>query len=120
MRDSRPFRGFECSVDTRADVAHVSLAGELDLAASGKLDDLLGGLQNGAGITVVVDMRELTFIDSTGLRTVLAANKRSRENGSRLLLVRGPKSVQQTFAITGLDKHLVFIDDPSRLDDAVS
>jgi anti-anti-sigma factor len=64
---------------------------------------------------LVLDLSDLTFLDSTGLRTVVTADERARENGRRLVVVRGPDAVQRVFAITRLEERLEMVDDASSL-----
>ncbi len=53
---------------------------------------------------VVLDLRELRFLDSCGLARLLAARRRARKLGHRLLLVRGPKAIQRLFALSAVDE----------------
>ena len=82
----------------------MTLRGELDLAT----------VDEAEATTVVVDLRALRFMDSTGLHFVLGADARARERGGRLLLVRGPESVDRVFRLALLDGRLEFVDDPDR------
>jgi anti-sigma B factor antagonist len=95
--------------------ASVALAGELDIATAPGLEQKLAEL--GPEVTrVVLDMRELAFIDSTGLRVVLGLANGLGENSARVVLVKGPDPVQRVFTLTGADRELTIIDDPSELD----
>ena len=49
-------------------------------------------------------------MDSTGLRTILVADRRIRQAGRRMCLVRGPRSVDRVFTLTGADRQLQFLD----------
>src|ERR671915_135991 len=53
----------------------------------------------------------LEFIDSTGLRIVIAADARARKEGRRLVVVAGPPSVHRVFRIALLDRRLEFVED---------
>jgi hypothetical protein len=64
---------------------------------------------------IVVDLRELEFMDCSGLRVVWAAHRRE---GERLVLVRGPDHVQRVFEISGLVTLLRFVDEPPKGDGA--
>ena len=90
----------------------LELAGELDISTSQDLERELTRLERGSPPTLIVDLRALTFIDSTGLRTILAADTRARERGGRLAVVTGSPSVQRVFEISRLDQRLTFVDDP--------
>ena len=56
-------------------------------------------------------------MDSTGLRILLAADRRAREGGRRLVIVRGPEVVRRVFAVTRLDERLEVVDEPPALSD---
>lgn len=92
----------------------VSLSGDLDLASAPGLDESLRGCEDGAD-TVLMDLRGLSFMDSSGLRVILGADARARSRGSRLVLIPGPPGVQRVFQLTLLDTRLEFVDDPSEI-----
>ena len=93
----------------------ISLKGELDLSSVGKVQEELRRVEAEGPAVLVLDLSNLTFLDSTGLRTVVTADERARENGRRLVVVRGPDAVQRVFAITRLEERLEMIDDASSL-----
>lgn len=99
-------------IERDGETAIVSLAGELDLATAPGVDEQLRASEDGAA-TLVMDLRGLTFMDSSGLRVILAADARARSRGGRLVLVPGPPGVQRVFQLTLLDTRLEFVDDPS-------
>jgi len=96
-------------------VAHLEIEGDLDIAKANELERQLLGMEQDSPRTVVIDLRKVTFIDSSGLRLVLRAQVRAREAGRRLVLVPGPERVQRVFRVTRLDSRLEFVDDPSLL-----
>jgi anti-anti-sigma factor len=55
------------------------------------------------------------FIDSTGLRALIAADERARSDGRRLAVVRGPKAVERLLAVTQLDQRLDIVEDPDSI-----
>jgi anti-anti-sigma factor len=91
----------------------VSLFGELDLATVGQLQEELDRL-SGAGrmCELVIDLRELDFLDSTGLRLLLQLHSDCRADGCSLGLVPGGRAIQKLFAVTGTDAHFVFVAPP--------
>src|SRR5688500_7369593 len=90
---------FETTVT--GDTAVVALTGELDVSGSALLEaELERVAADHDPARVVLDLSELEFMDSTGLRLVVLADSRSREAGRRLVLVRGAPDVQRVFAIT--------------------
>jgi anti-sigma B factor antagonist len=64
---------------------------------------------------VVLDLSKLTFLDSTGLRCLVTADERARDEGRRVVIVRGPEAVQRVFSITRLEERLEMVDDASAL-----
>jgi anti-sigma B factor antagonist len=93
-----------------ADGVVVSLFGELDLATVDQLQDELDRLAaTGRPHELVIDLRELDFLDSTGLRLLLQLHSDCREDGCSLGLVPGGRAIQKLFAVTGTDAHFVFV-----------
>jgi anti-sigma B factor antagonist len=96
-------------------VALVSLAGELDISAIGDVEGKLKGVEERRPPLLVLDLRELSFLDSSGLRLVLEADLRSRRDDRRFAVIRGPEAVHRVFLIALLDKRIEFIEDLSTL-----
>ncbi len=82
--------------------------GELDLATVGQLEAELDGLRAAGLGEVVLDLRELAFIDSTGVRLILAEERGAREDGREFGLIGGPPAVQRILEISGVVEHLRF------------
>jgi anti-sigma B factor antagonist len=82
----------------------VTLQGELDLACAYTFDRELRRLEDSAPDCIVIDMRGLTFVDSSGLGRLLGARRRARRAGRRLVLVRGGHAIQRLLAIAGLEE----------------
>jgi anti-sigma B factor antagonist len=95
----------------RPDGVLIALAGELDLATAPKLEDEMKRVEEDRPGVIVLDLRPLAFMDSSGLRALLAADRRAREAGRRLILVRGDERVQRVLKITRLDERLEIVDD---------
>lgn len=88
------------------DAVRLALSGELDLAVADMLGDRLRMLRN-EGYAVRLDLSELEFIDSSGLRELIIAVTESRSNGRQLEIeqqMTGP--VRRTVELAGLDSHL--------------
>jgi anti-anti-sigma factor len=75
--------------------------GELDLATAPALELALDGALADA-LRVVLDLRELDFIDSSGLRTLLSARKRAEGTGAEFSLVAGDRGLERTLEIAGV------------------
>jgi anti-sigma B factor antagonist len=100
---------FATTIDgARADVV---LRGELDLPATAELEPELTRLACEPGVAeVALDLRQLDFLDSSGLGCVLDGAARLGFNDRRLILVRGPPLVQRVFELTRTADRLDFID----------
>ena len=96
-------------------LVQVSLRGELDLSTVDKVEDELRRLEDQSDKLLVLDLRGLTFLDSTGLRLMVTADQRARKAGRRLALVKGPETVHRVFTITKLDERLYMVDDVGEL-----
>ena len=94
-------------------VAVVVPTGELDLSGAAILEDELDRLAAEPELaTVVLDLRGLEFMDSSGLRLVVMADMRAREAGRRFALVRGGDTVHRVFEITRMNERLEFVNAP--------
>jgi anti-anti-sigma factor len=104
--------GFSISTSDRDGRAVVVIRGELDLATAPDLEAVLSERLD-AGQDVVVDLRELAFLDSTGLRVLVAAHARVEGGEQRFLIVR-PRpgaTIEKILAIAGVESVLDLIDD---------
>jgi anti-anti-sigma factor len=91
--------------------AHViALSGELDLAGADLLEGELQRVEASDAREIVVDLRDLDFIDSTGVRLIYMADLRARKDSCRLTIRRGPDRVQRLFVMTDLADRLPFVD----------
>ena len=84
----------------RAGAVSLRLTGELDLASAGFLERALRDAQADAS-QVVVDLRDLAFLDCSGMRVILGAAQRARWTGHRLSVIPGPAQVDRVFTLTG-------------------
>jgi len=103
----------ELTTETDGTIVRLALEGELDIASAGQVERELERIEREAPATVVLDLRRLAFMDSTGLRIVVAADARAREGSRRFVVVRGPEAVQRIFRMTRLDERLDMVDDPA-------
>jgi anti-anti-sigma factor len=83
----------------------VALAGDVDLATATVLDDELRRAEESESL-IVLDLGEVLFMDSTGLRTVIAADQRLRDSGGSLRIVNVPAQVSRLFDLVGISQHL--------------
>lgn len=118
-----PVPDFSLSLELRGDgTAVLALAGELDLYRAPEIEQALaeaigadGGDNSDQGPSrLVVDLRSVTFVDSTTLGLLLAASRRGRARGAGLRILVGPETPMTAFVVTGVDRLLAI----SRVDDS--
>jgi anti-sigma B factor antagonist len=101
---------FRVETDQSDRSLEVRFFGQFDYRAFDQVDALLTEAQLGGNRIVVVDIRGLTSIDSSGLKALLHAHLRATALGAHLRLIRGPDNVHRVFERTGLDRRLDFLD----------
>jgi anti-anti-sigma factor len=102
----------EIAVSESGGVRRLRLTGELDMAGVDQFERLLTADQTSGAATFVLDMRGLTFIDSSGLRALIMADQRVRAEGGRFIVVRGPDQVNQVLEMTGVARRIELVDEP--------
>jgi anti-sigma B factor antagonist len=96
-----PQPAFLCShANVGLDAAWVEVAGELDIATTPRLERTLREAQLETRL-VVLDLRDVSFIDCSGVHVIVDASRRARQVGCRLVLLRGAPIVDRVFALTG-------------------
>src|SRR3954453_3573191 len=94
---------------------HVELGGELDIATAPKLEEEMRRVEGAGPALIVIDLRGLEFMDSSGLRALLATDTRAREGGARVVFVRGDERIQRLFELTRVDERIELVDDEESL-----
>jgi len=97
------------------DAVKISLRGELDLEHAYTFDEELRRVEDSDVTCICLDLRELTFLDSCGLARLVAARRRARKAGRRLVLVRGTAAVQRVFQLTAVDEAFEIVTEPDKL-----
>jgi anti-anti-sigma factor len=106
--------GIESDID--GPIPTVRLTGELDISCAEAIERTIEEVERTTNGNLVIDLRALEFMDSTGLRLILSADARARDRGSELVIVRGPEPVDRVFRMAALDRRLRFVDDPAEID----
>jgi anti-anti-sigma factor len=86
----------------------LALSGEVDMPVASGLEDEVRLICGGDGRCIVLDLREVTFMDSSGLKATLSALKLCKRHGLGLSILPGPPQVHSLFQITGLAELLPF------------
>lgn len=92
------------SAEFGGDAFIVTAAGEADMYSAPTLEQALQGVLGLGGTTVVLDLAEVSFIDSTVLSVLLRYHARLERLGGRLVVVSEDRRILRTFEITGLDR----------------
>lgn len=101
---------FSIRSDREGGTYTVCPSGELDIATAPDLEAELRRAEASDASAIVLDLSELVFVRTPGLRLVLAAHQRSQANSRRLSLVRPRPQILRAFEISGLSEHLDFGD----------
>ena len=101
---------FACDVEPERDRVRVRLAGALDMATAPILAAQLSELRESGFQRLVIDLGQLDFIDSTGLRLLLAQDADARQDGFSIAVVPGKPAVQRVFELTKTLDLLPFVD----------
>jgi anti-sigma B factor antagonist len=97
----------------------IRLAGEIDLATVPQLRQVLDAHAR-SGQTMVIDLREIKFVDSMGLAALVRARHRALARGAKLELVAPPESVYKVFTLTRLDRLFDWVPQPPRTESTPS
>jgi len=96
--------------EREGDVHTLRLSGELDLATAAEVERELEHVEATDAESIVLDLSELTFMDSTGVRLLVTAHARARADSNRLTLLRGGRAVQRILQLSGVEPLLPFAD----------
>lgn len=106
---------FEVESRLEPDRVILALGGELDLSAAPQLAaEIARAESDPVRMILVLDVDSLSFVDSSGLRVILAAHERALADERRsFALTEGSRQVKRLLAIAGVEDHLVTLEDPS-------
>jgi anti-sigma B factor antagonist len=104
------FEPFRIDVEPARDSVRVAPVGELDIATVDKLRAEVERLREAGFNRVVVDLRGVRFLDSTGLRLILELDAAARDASQELQIIPGSTVVQRIFEVTQVSERLHFVD----------
>ena len=105
--------GFHAEADDSSGTTVVRLHGDLDMASAPGLTRALSSALDAGPPALVVDLSELDFVDSTGIRVLITACRRAGNEGCSFV-VRGPRRpVLKALRLTGVDRLMVIEPAPS-------
>ena len=102
------YRPFRVDVLPARDHVRVVPVGELDMATVPELEQQLRELEDAGFAQVVLDLRELDFLDSSGIRLIVTSDRFARSNGHDFTLIEGNPAIQRTLRVSGADELLSF------------
>ena len=97
---------FSARAESRYGVTTIALCGELDMATVPLLEQHLAEFDGDEVETIALDLRDLTFIDSSTIHAFVAARGRAEVNGYQLILVNASEPAQREFELSGI-QHLL-------------
>jgi anti-sigma B factor antagonist len=104
-----PYPPFEVTAQRNDGVATVVVSGELDLATVPSLSATVA--EHGDARLLVLDLNAVTFIDSTGVRVLIEADRACAGSGSRLVVLAGDGPVRRVLDLCALDGRLAVVTD---------
>lgn len=110
MTEQRP--AFAADQVPDGDRCRLVLRGELDLASAPLLEAALREAEHSGVRHVELDLSDLEFIDSTGLRLLISASQAAESNGHTFALRGRNPRVQRLFELTGTGDRFEFVDGP--------
>jgi anti-anti-sigma factor len=99
---------FNAAVEAAGEGVRVRFSGELDLATAPDAEATVAQARREQPGPVALDLSELTFLDSSGLRLVMEINRACDADGCRLTITPGPRNVQRVFDLAGVVGILPF------------
>jgi anti-anti-sigma factor len=102
------------AISTSGGRTRVTVAGELDLVSAALLAGRLEEAEKSRPEVIEVDLRGLTFLDSSGLAVLFAANRRARQAGRRLVLLKGHGPIDRVFALAQVEDVIDTVEEPTR------
>ncbi|WP_058301387.1 STAS domain-containing protein [Gorillibacterium timonense] len=96
---------FDMTVKESSDNYTIYVSGELDLAVSAEFRSEIEPLLT-SDKEVVLDMADLTYIDSTGMGIIIFFLKARKEDGKALSVQNVPQKIKKLFDLTGITRFL--------------
>ncbi len=105
--------GLEVTVRATPDRVRVALAGELDLTSVDVFTGRLAEVESRAPEVIEIDLRDLVFMDSSGLAQLFAANRRARAAGRRIVILKAAGPIERVLALAKIEDAIDVIEEPS-------
>ena len=105
---------FAVEVSELGGATAVAVVGELDAATVLEFEAALPPVKRGAGL--VLDLRRLAFIDSSGIRVLMTLDVRARTEGWSLAIIQQPGAVQRVLDVCRVQERVRTVSDPAELE----
>ena len=104
---------FDIGMEWTGDTVHLHVRGELDIAVADRLVERIEAVRDSSARVALVDMHEVTFMDSSGLRALLSAHQLAAQDGREfdVVVIRAPAPVRDVIGLTGAAQLLHLADD---------
>jgi anti-sigma B factor antagonist len=109
---ANPLPPFEVSCMHDGSAAHLALRGELDMLSAPLLARALESASRGDPARVILDLRELRFMDVSGLRAILDAARSARRDGRSLVIANPMPHIVRLLELTAIDQSLEVLGRP--------
>jgi anti-sigma B factor antagonist len=106
---------FQVDVRYEGGAPLLAVSGELDLASSPTLEQELQRVTVKSPTLIIIDLRDLEFMDSTGLSVLIRAHQQAQQSGYRLGIVNGSRQIRRLLSLTGVADRLTIVDRPEDL-----
>ena len=106
---------FDLHSETRGENVLVTIRGDLDLQVAARVTEALTELESGAPNLLVIDLRNVSFMDSSGMGVIAGAHARATASGRRFAVVAPPAGVRHAFEISGLEEVVPIVEDLARV-----
>ena len=99
----RPEDQFQANLEVRHAVARLAIAGELDMNTVEVLNENFATIEQNGTKAIVLDLRDLAFLDSSGLKSLLHAKERADKTGRHFFVMGASTSARRLFETTGTE-----------------
>jgi anti-sigma B factor antagonist len=107
-----PSDAFRCDMRLEPDHALIAVAGEIDVATVLELDQILLRARDRGANRLVVDLRDVTFMDTTGISVLVRWTRVARRAGFRFTVIPGEGAARRVLDLTGVLETLDLADEP--------
>ena len=103
---------FDVTAERLGAEARIAVHGELDIATLPRFEQVVTRMRSRGLERMVIDLRELSFLDSMSIELLLRLHGELTATGAELVIVRGPRAVNRIFDLMELERVLTLVDEP--------